>query len=59
MQHIGAFVQFSLHLDNCVKISGPQTGMQHTRAFVQSSLHLDTKTEALRLGRPLARGGRP
>lgn len=27
---------------DCVKISGPQTGMQHTRAFVQSSLHLDT-----------------
>ena len=29
---------------DCVKISGPQTGMQHTRAFVQSSLHLDTGT---------------
>lgn len=28
---------------DCVKISGPPTGMQHTRAFVQSSLHLDNR----------------
>ena len=38
---------------DCVKISGPQTGMQHTRAFVQSSLHLDTQIHGnLEVGPP-------